>query len=136
MAVDFSVVIDGFLHVLTTENALLAETQTFFTLEVFNADPMGNGELILQLSSFDLQNNYNPLHLLIGPNDKDDLLISQQPLAADSILNFDVPYYLFIGVDSESFGVVPEPPMLALISLGVGILVVYTRKNRKTLRAS
>ena len=134
--VDFSVDIAGSLHVLTTNNGILAETETIFTLAVIN---LITGDLELLLSNDDPDKPPLP-HLLVGPNSKDDLSISET-LTATPTLEFstpglEVPYFLYIEVDSESFGVVPEPPVLALMSLGVGILVVSARKNRETLRAN
>ncbi|MFO1433709.1 MAG: PEP-CTERM sorting domain-containing protein [Candidatus Competibacteraceae bacterium] len=130
--VNFSVNIDSLLYVHTTKNGILAETQTFFTLEVFDGY---TGDLVWRLSTFDIENDYNPLHLLVGPNSERRLEFAKT-LAAIPILEFTVPYYFFIGVDSESRGVVPEPPVLALMSFGLGILLVFIRRNREIFRAN
>jgi hypothetical protein len=113
--VDFSVDLSGGLFVFTDECGILAETEVIFGLEL-------DGDLIL---------DYQKL-LSIGPNDSDSFTVSEL-LSTTVPLEFDVPYFLYLEVDSESEGIVdvPEPHTLALLLVGLGGFVGVSRKRAR-----
>lgn len=111
--VDFYVDLAGFLFVLTDECGVFAETEVIFGLEL-------DGNPIL----------FHHDRIAVGPNDSDSLLVFET-LHTTVPLEFEVPYFLYLEVDSESAGaVVPEPATLSLMLVGLGGLIIGHRKRR------
>lgn len=114
--VDFSANLLGDLFVFTDKCGVFAKTEVIFGLEL-DGNPI--------LFHHDL--------LAIGPNSLASLPVSEA-LFTTVPLEFDVPYFLYLEVDSESAGaVVPEPATWALMLVGLGCLIVYRRKRRGIL---
>ena len=114
--VDFSVDIAGALDVFTDECGVFAETEVIFGLEL-------DGTPIL------FHNDY----LYVGNNDSAILSVSES-LFDTRTLEYDVPYFLYLEVDSESAGAnTPEPSTIALMLIGLGGLAGFagTRRLRK-----
>ena len=110
--VDFSVHIDGFLDLLTTEHGLWAETEVIFTLEIFDLLPDIGGNPQDQIVF-----SFNRLER-IGPDDSyhEDFDLT---LDATRSVNYDEFYFFIVEVDSESAGEVPAPPVVALMMAGL-----------------
>jgi len=114
--VDFYVDLSGVLSVFTDECGLFAETEVIFGLEL-------DGTPIL----------FHRDRIAVGPNDSDSLLVSET-LYTTVPLEFEVPYFLYLEVDSESAGaVIPEPATLSLMLVGLGGLIIGHRKRRGIL---
>lgn len=107
--VDFGVDISGALKVMTDDCGVKAETETIFSLEL-DGNPI--------LFRHDL--------LSIGPNSSQTLTFSER-LATTVSLDFDTEHFLLLQLDSESSGLVPEPPMIALLLVGLGGLLLTGR---------
>jgi hypothetical protein len=110
--VDFSADIKGLLDVFTDQYGQLAETEIIFGLEL-------DGKPILFADKL----------LSIGPNERQTLPVAET-LSTSKPLQFNVPYGLFLEVDSESRVVnIPEPPAWLLLSLGLWAGFVSRRKK-------
>jgi len=121
--VNFLGIVDYFLHVLTTNNGVYAETETTFTLEVFGL-PLINNELQDSIVLFFHD------HLAIGPNSEDrrqdsEVLFNERQV----FVEFGKAYSFVLESDSESYAVVPEPSTIALMLLSLGILAGFVRKQ-------
>ena len=111
VSVDFSANVTRFLHVLTQDNGVLADTDTTFALTVFG------GNLLDPLTPLFFHDR-----LLIGPDAEESRTGSLPPLFGTALLTFGETYSVVLESDSEAFGVVPEPSTLALLLLSLGIL--------------
>jgi len=113
--VDFSIDLTGLMNVFTDEYGLYAKTETIFGMEL-------NGSPILFF-------RIPPAILSIGPNDSDYEPISKNLMTTMS-LEYDVPYFLYLEVDSESRAAnVPEPSTFILLLVGLGGACICLRKK-------
>jgi len=118
VAVDFSAVLGSSMSVSTDSCPVAhAWTELIFVLEIFDTLPEIGGlpqdQIVL----------YQSKRLTCdGPNcNHSDAL--DQPPTARRYLDFDVPYYFVLQVDSESRAGVPAPPSALLLLAGLGALV-------------
>lgn len=110
--VDFSVGLAGDLSVFTDANGSAASTEVIFGLEL-------DSNLIL---------DYDKL-LSIGSSQSDSFAVSEV-LSTTIPLEYDVPYFLYLEVYSESTGIVPEPHTIALMLAGLGGVVGFSKKRK------
>ena len=113
--VAFGIDIAGVLKVMTDHCGLLAATETIFTLEV-------DGTPVL----------FDRRELSVGPNSSFMETFSLRLLGL-AALDFDVPHILVIEADSESEGLVAEPPVMAMLLIGAVALAVARRRRRDGL---
>jgi hypothetical protein len=116
VAVTFAVDIAGLLNVMTDACGLSAMTETIFTLEV-------DGTPILFRDDI----------LSIGPNDTASLSFSTTLMASVMLDSFDpagnpLSHSLLLEADSESSGLVPEPPAGSLLIAGLAALAAVRRR--------
>ena len=114
--VKFAIDIAGLLNVMTDACGLSAMTETVFTLEV-------DGTPILFRDDI----------LSIGPNDSASLSFSTTLMASVMLDSFDpagnpLSHFLLLEVDSESSGLVPEPPAGLLLIAGLAALAAARRR--------
>ena len=112
--VDFSVDLEGGLLVSTDECGVFAKTDVIFGMEL-------NDDIIL----------FHQDSLAVGPNSFDSLSV-YETLATTISLEYNVPYYLYLEVDSESeAAVVPEPGTIVLMLVGLGWLSFFRFRGQK-----